>query len=105
MDITKHDWKLFQERLPKWQENHMDRLNREYIELLSSDKPASVKYWELEKRINRDKKKAGVQLYLCKKETPFHLAELIAEGAITIEDLDGFNEDLIHKVKSLVNDE
>ena len=35
----------------------MERLNKEYIELLSSnDKNASERFWELEKRIKKDKK-------------------------------------------------
>lgn len=50
MDISKHDWKLFREKLPGWQENYMDRLNKEYIALLSAeDKKASEKFWKLEK--------------------------------------------------------
>ena len=30
-DITKADWKLFQEKLPDWQENFMRKLNYEYM--------------------------------------------------------------------------
>lgn len=30
-DTTKADWKLFQEKLPNWQENFMKKLNDEYI--------------------------------------------------------------------------
>jgi hypothetical protein len=26
VEISKSDWKLFRERLPKWQEHYMDRL-------------------------------------------------------------------------------
>ena len=103
MEITKHDWKLFRERLPGWQENYMDRLNREYIELLSSDEPASTKFWELDKRVKRDKKKAGVQLELSKRFVHLHLAELLQEGAITEEDLDGFSDELVDKVKYLAD--
>lgn len=99
MEITKQDWKLFREHLPKWQERYMDRLNQEYIELLSSDREASEKFWALEKRIRRDKKKAGVQLELSKSILHLHLAELLSEGAISEEDLDGFSEDLISAVK------
>ena len=36
MDISKKDWKLFREKLPDWQENYMDKLNKQYIELLSN---------------------------------------------------------------------
>ena len=30
-DITKLDWKLFQERVPEWQEHYMERLIKEYV--------------------------------------------------------------------------
>ena len=49
--ITKKDWKLYQEKLPKWQENYMEKLCKEYIELLSSDKQGSEKWWALKERI------------------------------------------------------
>ena len=38
----KKDWRLFRERLPKWQEDHMAKLNEEYIGILSrKDRNAS----------------------------------------------------------------
>ena len=52
MDISKKDWKLFRERLSGWQENYMEGLVKEYANFLNDDKkPASEKFWELEKRI------------------------------------------------------
>ena len=55
------DWKLFREKLPEWQEAYMERLAKEYMELLSSDRQASDKFWELDKRI---KGISGAQAYL-----------------------------------------
>ena len=50
MDISKKDWKLFRERLSGWQENYMEGLVKEYANFLNDDKkPASEKFWELEK--------------------------------------------------------
>lgn len=40
MKISKADWKLFREKIGEWQETYMERLNRELIEILSSDKAA-----------------------------------------------------------------
>lgn len=40
----------------------MDRLNKEYIELLSEDANPSERFWRLDKRIKEDRKKTGVQL-------------------------------------------
>lgn len=42
MEISKRDWKLYREKIAQWQENYMDRLNKEYIELLSSKEGESV---------------------------------------------------------------
>jgi hypothetical protein len=56
MQITEHDWKIFRKKIPDWQEAYMERLAKEYILLLQSEKKASSKFWELEKRIKEDKK-------------------------------------------------
>lgn len=40
MEISKKDWKLYQIKLGKWQENYIDRLNQEYITLLSNKEKA-----------------------------------------------------------------
>ena len=61
-EFTEADWKLFRSKIGEWQEAYMDKLNKEYIELLNGDKLPSEKFWELEKRIKNDKKSAGVML-------------------------------------------
>ena len=69
MDISKKDWKLFRERLSGWQENYMEGLVKEYANFLNDDKkPASEKFWELEKRIKEDKRHPGVIMELKKSE-------------------------------------
>lgn len=55
-DFSKQDWKLFRARLPGWQEAYMDKLNREYIALLSEDGAASDKFWRLAERMKADKR-------------------------------------------------
>ena len=65
MDISKKDWKLFRERLSGWQENYMEGLVKEYANFLNDDKkPASERFWELEKRIKEDKRHPGVVMEL-----------------------------------------
>lgn len=54
--ISEKDWKLFRTKVPGWQEKYMERLNREYIELLLGEGAPSEKFWALEKRIHQDKK-------------------------------------------------
>ena len=55
-DVSERDWKLFRKKLPGWQEAYMERLCKEYIELLSSESIASERFWKLEKRITDDRK-------------------------------------------------
>lgn len=88
------DWKLFRSKIAGWQEEYMDRLTKEYIELLSSDKEASEKFWELEKRIKEDKRKTGVIVHMSRSEMSYHLRNLLVEGAICMKDLEDFSDEL-----------
>ena len=54
--FSEKDWKLFRSKIAGWQESYMDKLNKEYIEILSGEGNSSDKFWELEKRINEDRK-------------------------------------------------
>ena len=54
------DWKLYKSKIADWQEGYMEKLCKEYIALLSSDKLPSDRFWELEKRIKEDKRATGV---------------------------------------------
>ena len=51
-DVAENDWKLFRERLPRWQESYMEKLIGEYMEMLGGEGLASEKFWALEKRVN-----------------------------------------------------
>ena len=65
MDIIKKDWKLFQEKIPGWQEKYMEGLVKEYVEFLNDDtKPASEKFRKLEERIKKDKRHPGIVMEL-----------------------------------------
>ena len=71
----------------------MEKLIEEYKALLESDKPASSKFWELEKRIKLDQKNTGVLAQgISRSNMRFLMMDLISEGAITKDDLDGFSE-------------
>lgn len=102
LEISKADWKLFRERIPGWQEAYMERLTREYIELLSSEEPASKKFWALDKRIREDKRMPGVQLELEKSQVGWDLIRLLRDGVIIDSDLEGFSKDLKDTVLHLV---
>lgn len=94
LGFTEADWKLFRKRLPEWQERFMEELIEEYKVYLSSDEPASSKFWELEKRIKNDKRKTGVLAEeISRSNMKFLMMDLINEGTITQEDFEGFSED------------
>ena len=96
--VNESDWKLFRSRLPIWQEAYMERLNREYIALLSGPGPASEKFWELEKRVREDKKCGGVVMRMSRTYMKLNILSLLSDGVISTADLDGFSNDLQEKL-------
>lgn len=102
MELSKSDWKLFWERLPNWQERYMDNLIREYAKFLADDRlQPSERFWTLNKRIQEDRRRPGVQIELRKQSAVFELARLIADGAVSLDELDGFSEELQNMVRIL----
>ncbi|WP_276949193.1 multidrug transporter [Acetatifactor muris] len=101
--ISKSDWKLFREKLPDWQERYMEDLTKKYIELLSSPGNASDHFWELEKRMKKDKRHPGVLLEMNKSDAIWDIAMLVGENVITMDDLEGFSQDLFDAVKMILS--
>jgi hypothetical protein len=102
MEPTKKDWKLFRDKIGIWQEVYIEKLNKEYILLLSGELPASTKFWELEKRLKIDKKKSGVCIELSKSNMIFDIVSLINDGVINLENLDEFSDELKESIKFLL---
>ena len=101
MDVNKKDWKLFVDCLPEWQERYMEKLGKEYVELLlRPDKQASEKFWELEKTIKKDKKSPGVMLELRKSDMEYDIMRLLKDKVISMDDLSDFSDELRERVKS-----
>ena len=89
------DWKLFREKLPEWQEAYMERLIKEYTELLAGDEAASDKFWALDKRIRADRQRLGVRVNeVTRSKLQNILTGLIIENVITEDDLQDFSEEL-----------
>ena len=103
MDISKKDWALFREKLAGWQEAYMEKLLQEYEDLIRSDGNASDRFWELDERIKADKRKPGVILEVRKSNVVYDLAKLIRDGAISVNDLADFSDDVQEYVKHLLN--
>ena len=99
--VSKADWKLFQNRVGQWQERYMGLLCKEYVEILSSDKASSERFWAIHDRIKEDKKSRGVLISLEKKNVIFDIAAFINENIITFEDLEGFSEETKDEVKRI----
>ena len=103
MEISKADWKLYRECVSDWQEHYMEQLNQEYVNLLTSPGNASDHFWELEKRIKQDKKHPGVLIELRKSTAIWDIAYFVRDKIITLDDLEGFSEDLIDAVKLILS--
>lgn len=103
MEISKADWKLYRERVSDWQEHYMEKLIKEYVELLTSPGNASDHFGELEKRIKQDKKHPGVLIELRKSTALWDIAYFIRDKVITMNELEGFSEDLIDAVKLILS--
>ena len=89
------DWKLFREKLTEWQEAYMERLIKEYTELLAGDEAASDKFWALDKRIRADRQRLGVRVNeVTRSKLQNILTGLIIENVITEDDLQDFSEEL-----------
>ena len=100
--FTKRDWTLFKNKVADWQESYMDRLNKEYTNLLSEDTNPSEKFWRLDKRIKEDRKKTGVQLEISRSNLIYNIISLISDGAISFENLEEFSDELKETVNSFI---
>jgi hypothetical protein len=100
--FSEKDWKLFRSKIPGWQEAYMEKLNQEYVELLSGEGNASDKFWALEKRIREDKKDCGVQCEMSRSNQLYIMMSLLNEGAITFDDLEEFSADLKATMRNFV---
>lgn len=81
----------------------MDRLNKEYIALLSEkDKKASEKLWELEKRIKDDRRHPGVIMRMTKSEAIWNIVSLIRLDVITFDELNKFSDELRQEVEMII---
>ena len=103
MEVSKSDWKLFRARIGDWQEAYMERLVKEYMDLLDGEENASDKFWKLEERIKKDKKHPGVRLELNKGNMIFDIVTLINSGVITTADLEDFSDGLKESVDFLLH--
>ena len=65
---------------------------------------ASDKFWELEKRLRKDKKRVGVVADVSRSEMYYNLLYLLDDKTITLEDLAGFSPDLWERLAMIARD-
>ncbi|MCM1269204.1 MAG: multidrug transporter [Ruminococcus flavefaciens] len=99
IDINETDWKLYRSRLANWQEAFMEKICKEYISILQADKNASNRFWELHDRLKEDSAKTGVVARKARSSMIHNILNLLQESAITDEDLEGFSDKLVERIK------
>lgn len=100
--VNEKDWKVYRSKISDWQEAFMGKLCREYIELLRDEsKNPSDRFWTLADRIKQDRKLTGVVAENSRSQMTFNILDLIREGAITLEDLSDFSEELQERMRFL----
>lgn len=93
-DVKEKDWKEFRKRVPGWQMAYMQKLEKEYLELLQSGKPADQIFWALQKRIEADRKSPGVIVEMRRSRMMENLITMMLDGVITPDDLSGFSDEI-----------
>ena len=77
----------------------MEKLVREYSEIINGEESASDKFWTLEKRLRKDKHSPGVLLDMRRSMMMLNLVNLLNDGVISLEDLDGFSDEITDRLK------
>ena len=98
-NVNEKDWKLFKKLVPVWQERYIQKLNKEYIDILSKNNSSAQNFWELENRIRQDKKHPGVILDLRRSTMHMNLMLLLSYEVITFDDLKEFSNELLDELK------
>lgn len=104
MKIGQQDWKLFKERLPIWQNRHLENVVNQYLEILSDNgaEPAE-KFWQLENRVSEDKKHPGVVVEMNRDNVISTIVSLLRDEVITEDDLNGFSDELKQVISYFLN--
>ena len=103
-EVTEKDWKIFRKKIIVWQENYMQKLNNEYIKLLQRENVPSKNFWDLEKRIFKDKRSVGVVISNMRRSTMIqNILELLRDDIIQFDDLNDFSEELKNEIKLMIN--
>ena len=99
-EVKEKDWKLFKKLVPIWQEKYMEKLNKEYIEILSKEGYSSFNFRKLEKRIKEDKRYPGVIIRDLDKSNFYDYTLIfIRDKLITEDDIKDFSDEFKENIK------
>lgn len=101
--VKEKDWKIFRKKIIMWQENYMQKLNNEYIKLLQRENVPSKNFWDLEKRIIKDKRSVGVVINMRRSTMIQNILELLRDDIIQFDDLNDFSEELKNEIKLMIH--
>ncbi len=73
--------------------------------LSDKGKDSSIKFWELEKRINKDKYNPGIMVRMSRSNTYLNMASLINLKVIDFNDLADFSDELKEDVRYILDNE
>lgn len=54
-NANEKDWKLFKKLVPVWQEKYIQKIIKEYIDILSKNNSSAQNFWELEIELDKTK--------------------------------------------------
>jgi hypothetical protein len=94
-EIKESDWKIFRKKIIGWQENYMQKLNKEYIEILQRDENPAKNF--------HDKKSVGVVIDMRRSMMFNNILSLLNEEIIQLDDLNDFSEEFQNDIKDVVN--
>ena len=81
----------------------MQKLNTEYIEILKRFNCASKNFWDLEKRIFKDKRSIGVAIDMRRSMMVQNILYLLRDNIIAFHDLDEFSDELKDEIKFIID--
>lgn len=102
-EFREEDWQAFRKNVPVWQERFMTSLIGEYTRMMMGEGKGSDKFWMLKERIDEDVKKKGVQIEMRRSRMTSNLVSLLEEGAITMEDLVVFTDELRSTIRKIMS--
>lgn len=98
-EIDEADWRLFKERMPLWRERQMEKMVKNYQQILSSDKTAEEKFFKLQRRMEKDNWCTIFSVEMSSSKVNINIMDLLTAGIITQDDLEGFTPDLRETMK------